>query len=255
MTAPGLRRTIAVELHKLATMRMTFGICAGALGLVATFTLVTLVTAGPEPTDGLPGLAGEDGQRLLLSSGSFAAVAIVVLGILVTAGEHRHRTIVASLLFEPRRGRLLCAKIAVVGAIGLVIGAAASVIAVGVGALGLRSRDIGLDLGGGEVAAIVVGTTCYVGVTAIIGCAVGALVREQVTAVVATLGVIWIADPLISQVVADVGRFGPGGLGKSLTGAPVDDGLSAVSAGIALTVIALLLVLAASRGQRADVFT
>ena len=253
--APGLRRTISVELHKLVTMRMTFWICAAALGVVAFFTLVTLVTAGPEPTDGLPGLAGEEGQRLLVSSGSFAAVAIVVLGILVTAGEYRHRTIVGSLLFEPRRGRLLSAKIAVVAAVGLVIGTAAGAIAVGVAALGLRSRDIGLVLQSGEIAAIVAGTTCYVCVTAVIGCAVGALVREQITAVVATLGVIWIADPLISQVVPAVGRFGPGGLGKSLTGAPVDDGLSAVPAGIALTAIALLLILAAIRGQRADVFT
>lgn len=252
---PGLRRTILVEMHKLGTMRMTGGICAGALGIVVIFTLVTLVTGGPEPTDGLPGLAGEEGQRLLLSSGSFAAVAIVVLGILVTAGEYRHRTIVGSLLFEPRRSRLLWSKIAVVAGISLVIGAVASALAVGVGALGLRSRGIGLDLGSGELAAIIAGTTCYVGVTAVIGCAVGALVREQITAVVATLGVLWIADPLISQVIPQVGRFGPGGLGKSLTGAPVDDGLSAVPAGLALTVIALVLILAALRGQRADVFT
>ncbi len=255
MMRAGLRRTMTVELHKLATTRMTLAICAAALATVTMFALVTVVSAGPAPRDGLPGLAGEEGQRLLLTSGSFAAVAIVVLGVLMTAGEYRHRTVVGSLLLEPRRGRLLGAKIAIGATIGLLIGAAAGAIALGVGLLGLGSRGIALDLTADELAALVAGTACFVCVTAVIGCAVGALVREQVAAVIGTLGVLWIVDPLVSQIIPAVGRYGPGGLGKSLTGAPVDGAPGAGSAGLALGVLALVLVVAALRRQRADVFT
>ena len=195
MMRAGLQRTMTVELHKLATTRMTLAICAAALATVAMFGLVTVVTAGPAARDGLPGLAGEEGQRLLLSSGSFAAIAIVMLGVLTTAGEYRHRTVVGSLLQEPRRGRLLGAKITVGATIGLLIGAVAGGIALCVGLLGLRSRGIALDLTNPELSALVAGTACYVCVTAVIGCAVGELVRQQVAAVLGTLGVLWIADP------------------------------------------------------------
>lgn len=255
MMRPGLRRTMSVELHKLASMRMTFAIGAAALGLVVMFGLVTLVTAGPAPRDGLPGLSGEEGQRLLLSSGSFAAVAIVVLGILVTAGEYRHRTIVGSLLLEPRRGRLLAAKVAIVAAIGVLLGAAAAGIAIGIGLSGLKARGIALELSAGEIGAIAAGTACYASLTAVVGCAAGALVRDQVTAIVATLGVLWIVDPLLSQIVPAIGRYGPGGLGKSLTGAPEDGAPGAVASALLFAAAALVLAVAAARRQRSDVYT
>jgi|GEM_PF-496661 len=255
MSAAGTRRTISVELHKLATMRMSFAICAGALGIVAMFVLVTLVASAPDPRDGLPGLRDEDGQRLLLSSGSFAAIAIVVLGILVTAGEYRHRTIVGSLLIEPRRGRLLWAKIAILAAIGALIGAVAAAMAVGIGLVGLEARGIALRLSTGELAAIAGGTVWHVAVLAIAGTAVGALVREQITAVAATLGVLWIVDPIVSQVIPAIERYGPGGLGKSLTGAPADGAPGAVAAALLLGGGALILIVCALRRQRADVFT
>lgn len=248
-----MRRTIIIELHKIATMRMALAIAAAGLALVALFTLVTLVAAAPTPRDGLPGLSDEDGQRLLLSSGSFAAVALVVLGVLVTAGEYRHRTIIASLLVEPRRARLMWAKVAIVATLGGIVGAAAAGLAIGGGLAGLHARGLSLELSGAELAAIGAGTACYVALLAVIGCAAGALLHEQITAVATTLAVLWILDPLVSQLVPEIERLGPGGLGRSVTGAPVDDSLGATAAALVLAAAALLLVLFAIRRQRGDV--
>jgi hypothetical protein len=248
-----VRRTLNVELHKIATMRMAFAMGAAGLLLVAMFTLVTLVASGSTPRDGLPGLGDGQGQRMLLSGGAFAAITLVVLGVLVTAGEYRHRTIIASLLIEPRRARLLWAKVAIVAALGGLVGAAAAAIAIGGGLAGLRARDLAVELSAGEIVAIAAGTACYVALLAVIGCAVGALLPEQITAVATTLGILWILDPLVSQLVPAIERLGPGGLGKSLTGAPVDGGLGAPAAALALAAAALLLVMAAIRRQQGDV--
>jgi ABC-2 type transport system permease protein len=242
-----------VELLKLRTMPMAFGLAGTAGALALLFAVVTVAASGAGPEAGLPGLAGEDGQRLLLSSGAFAAVPLLVLGVLATAGEYRHGTIVTSLLLEPRRELLLLAKAVVLAALGLAIGAAGALLAIVGGLAGLEARGIPLVLAIGELAAIAAGTAVHGAIMAVIGIGIGALVREQLVAVVAALVLLYVAEPLTAQLVSPVGRFGPGALAKSLTGAPPAGAPGAAPAGLLLAAGALLVLAAALRRQRDDV--
>lgn len=244
---------MTVELLKLRTTPMAAGLAAAAGGLALLFTVVTVAASGTVAEADLPGLGGADGQRLLLSSGAFAAIPLLVLGVLATAGEYRHGTVVTSLLLEPRRERLLAVKAAVLATLGLAIGAAAALLAIAGGLAGLEARGISLALSIGELAAIAAGTAVHGAVMAVLGVGVGALVREQVVAVVAPLIVLYVAEPLIAQLMSEVERRGPGALAKSLTGAPAAGAPGPALAGLLLGAVALLVLLAALRRQRDDV--
>jgi ABC-2 type transport system permease protein len=244
---------MTVELLKLRTMPMAAGLAAtaGALPLLLAVVTTAASTAGPE--GGLAGLGSEEGQRLVLSSGAFAAIPLVVLGVLATAGEYRHGTVVTTLLVEPRRELLVLVKAAVIAACGLAIGAAGAVLAVGGGLAGLEARGIPLVPTTGEVAAIAVGTALYGAIMAVVGAAVGALTRDQLLAAIATLVLLYAVEPLIGQLVSEVGRFGPGALAKSLTGAPPSGAPGALPAGLLLAAATAGLLVAALRRQRRDV--
>ena len=109
-----LGRLVVAELHKLTTTRAPRWVAASAVGM----TLLAL--SGAVASGGIPEetMATPDGVRLVLGHGGLAAILALVLGVLATASEHRHGTVVDTLLSEPRRGLVLTAKgtaLAVVG--------------------------------------------------------------------------------------------------------------------------------------------
>lgn len=248
-----MRRTLIIELLKLRTMPVTFGLVAVAAGLALLFAVVTVTAAGTGPEAGLPGLGSEVGQRLLLSSGAFAAIPLLALGVLATAGEYRYGTIVTSLLVEPRRERQLLAKAVVLAVLGLGVGALGALVAIGVGLAGLEGRGVPLVLTIGAVSAIAAGTAVHGAIMAVIGVGVGALVRQQVMAVGGTLTLLYVVEPLTAQVVSEVGRFGPGAMAKSLTGAPPAGAPGPALAALLLGLAALLILAGALRRQGDDV--
>jgi hypothetical protein len=136
---------------------------------------------------------------------------LLLWGLVGAAGEYRHRTAAPAALVARRdRGTLLLARMGAYALTGLVIGALMTVVAVGLG-LPLLGRQPGADLTFGDVTAVVAGNLVAFVLSAIIGAALGALIRSPVVGVVVLLIVNFAVIPLIGGVQEATANYTPFG--------------------------------------------
>jgi ABC-type transport system involved in multi-copper enzyme maturation permease subunit len=97
---------VNAEVLKIRTTRTTIGIVLAMVALTLLFTLLSgLLTKTPS-------LTSTEDQRGLLSVGGLAGVFSALAGIMLVTSEYRHGTIRPTLLFNPRRSRIVGAKLA-----------------------------------------------------------------------------------------------------------------------------------------------
>ena len=157
----------------------------------------------------------------MIGISGFAQVFALLLGIISVTSEFRHGTITPSLLVVPDRVRLTLAKLGAALIVGLVLGLVATGLSALVGSLILNARDIANQLSGSDVAKMIAGGTIATALYAALGVGVGALVRNQVGAVVGSLVYLFVFEQLltIAKPLRDpVAKYGFGGVGNGLTG-------------------------------------
>ncbi|MFD6423843.1 ABC transporter permease subunit [Streptomyces sp. NPDC060198] len=125
-------------------------------------------------------------------------LAMVVFGVLVVGTEYSSGMIRTSLAAVPRRGTLLFSKIAVAGALALVVGLVTSFVAFLLGQALLG--DHGTDLGADNVLRAVVGGGLYMGLIAVFSMGVAAMLRSSML----SLGILMPFFFLVSQILSSV---------------------------------------------------
>jgi ABC-2 type transport system permease protein len=203
---------LRAEARKVLTTRSTL-IIAGFVILYPALSVLPAVLAAQEPTVDRGTIL-----QVLRGGADVLTVAALLLGILAVAGEHRHGTIVPSLLVSPRRGRFLAAKLGSQAALAVVLALAASAVGLITGTAYLATRDVSVDLLSSDVVVTVLAVTLVVTLYAVIGAAVGALAKNQTAAVAGTLIWVFAVENAIPLVVGDPGlkRWLPGGLSDRL---------------------------------------
>lgn len=144
----------------------------------------------------------------------------LIMGSLLVTTEFRHHTITETLLVQPARGAMLGAKLVVAAVVGLAYGVVGTA-AVLVGAaplLGLRGDGAGL--GNHRVLAVLTMSILVLGIWAGLGAAFGALVRNQVAAIIAIVAFTQFVEPIARIGLAAVGPLAPSA--KFLPGAAAD---------------------------------
>jgi ABC-2 type transport system permease protein len=208
-------RLIRAEALKLFTTRTVSMIVLGAFVIMA-IAAGALVGAGTfGPTD----------QPLAdaLAIASLAQTFAVVIGVLVVTGEFRYGTITAALLITPRRLPLLTAKVITCFVAGLAFGligfGGVTAIAVPI----LHMRGIAVHTSGSHIAAMIIGGSIATALAAALGVGIGAVVRNQAGAIVATLAVLYAIEPLLT-ILPGVGNaistYGVAGLSSAASGTP-----------------------------------
>jgi ABC-2 type transport system permease protein len=212
-----MNRLIGSEVTKLRTTRTFYGVTLGALGLVVLISLIASL-AGDFKGQDRPGAD-------LMGIAGIVQLFTLVLGILAVSTEYRHGTITPSLLVVPDRARLVLAKLAAHLVAGLIIG----LLAYGLNALIvlpiLGARDVDTMLEGSELVKIIVGGSIAAALFAGLGVGLGALVRNQVGAIVGALAYVFVIEPLIGIIpgVDDVvAKWGLGGLSDALAAGTSD---------------------------------
>ncbi len=187
--------------------------------------------------------------QLLRGGADVLAIAALLLGILAAAGEHRHGTIVPSLLAAPRRRRFLTAKLGSQAALALVLSLGVGAVGLVAGTSYLVSRGVRVDVRSSDVLTTVAATVVVAVLYAVAGGAVGALVRNQTAAVAGALLWVFVVENAIPLVLRRPGlkRWLPGGLSDRLlqVADPTVGGGRAVLALVGLAAVAAVLAGAA----------
>jgi ABC-2 type transport system permease protein len=201
---------LQAELLKLRTTRTFVALTGFAVG--SSVLIAVLVAILTDPT--------RDSVMVDVYASDTSSFLILVLAVVGISGEWRHRTITSSLLAAPDRLRFLVAKTIAFATAGLIL---SLVVAITVGAAGtvtLLARDMPLpelsellgQVGRNAVLAALLGA---------FGVAIGALVRNQIAAVVSLLVLSSVVEPLVQTLAPHVGRYGPlGALSVSAAGLP-----------------------------------
>ncbi len=202
-------RLVRGELFKLRSTPSSWWLFGAALAAVSFGVVLTLALAQVRP--------GDDVRSLLTFAGTGGLVAILA-GVVSTAGEHRHRTIVATALAAPRRIPAYLAQVASLGIWGLLLGVAAAALTTAISLPWLAAKGIALDVSAAQFTAIYLGAIAYTAGSAALGAGVGALARNQVAAAAAVFVYLAIIDPTLAALVPAYGRFSLTALGIALSG-------------------------------------
>lgn len=226
-----MKTLLPIELYKLRTTPAAWVSLVVTLGLALTATAVNILV---DEATHLP-LGSTDHVNKSLSSASLTSMVMLALGVLVIAGEYRHRTIMQTYLGQPRRGLVLAAKLVAAGVIGAVLGALTFGLTyleavVLYGSRGVHSLPI-------DLAQLWVGATLASALYGLLGVALGALTRNTVAAIVG--GIAWamvIEAGILVNVVPDLAKWLPTGAATALT-TTSESGGALLAPGVAAAVL------------------
>ncbi len=204
---------VRAELQKLRTVRLPLWLLLTTLALVLLGVLATVLTAGLE---GAP-LELEDPELLArtVASASGGNIVVLILGIMTLTQEFRFGTATPSFLVTPRRGRVLVAKLVAVAITGALFAVISAVLAVALGAALIAVRG-GTPTWDSAVVQVLLGVMLVMVLYGPIGIALGALVRNQIAAVVGSLAWFFIFEQLLVALLPSVGRWTPGGASSAV---------------------------------------
>jgi len=200
------------ELAKLLSTRTIRWVIAAELVLIA------LAESGAVESGALSStkLATAAGMRALLVHGGLAAVMSLIIGVTISAGEYRHGTIADTFLSTPRRTPVLLAKFWIAAIAGLVAGVLSSVAALTTALIWYSVKGISYGASDGTVVRALVGVTAWHLLYAVIGVALGALIRAQSAAIVAAVVWIFIAETAVAGLAVSLGRWLPATAARGL---------------------------------------
>ena len=205
---------LRAELLKVRSTRTTAGLLLATLGLVA----LTVVSEVPQVGAAQGPLSLDDPDLLadvVATCFGVPQLPMVLYGTLAFTQEFRYGTITSTYLGEPRRIRLLVAKWLALALVSVVVTTATLALSVPATSALIRSRDGDVTLAGHFWGVVVIG---YVVLAAygVIGVAIGALVRNQVAAVVGVIVWMTAIEFTVIPSFPDVGRWMPLGATSSL---------------------------------------
>jgi ABC-2 type transport system permease protein len=233
---------VAAEWVKLRTTRLLHGTIPLAVLLSFAAVAGEVVAA-----DGVRSLESSDGVGHVLAVTGTGALVVLVVGIVVSAGEYRHGTIADTFLTEPQRRRVLAAKLAVAAGLGLAVGAISAAASVGIAGLLYRAEGATFPFGDGSVWLTLAGALVYNALFAVVGVALGALVRNQVLAVALALAWFAVVEHTLVNLAPDVGRWLPVAAGQAIVRTPLENLLSPLAGVAVLAAYAAALAVAALR--------
>jgi ABC-2 type transport system permease protein len=233
---------VSSELFKMRTTRTFYALMIASLALVLLPTIPVAAFVKFTDTD-------RPTEVLLFFCGGLVQTFALLIGVMAVTAEFRHGTITPSLLVAPERIRLMGAKLLASLVLGLIVGIIATGLIVAIVGVFASARDFANP---GDKLAMLVGGTLTTALYAALGVGIGALVRNQVGAVVGSLVYIFVLEPLIGAVftLSDaldgiMPRYSLGAVSNALSHVNPDDStdlLAQVPGGLLLALYAAIFL-------------
>ncbi|MFC4943964.1 hypothetical protein [Pseudonocardia sp. GCM10023141] len=205
---------VRAELAKIRTLRSTWVLVALAAVFCAGWTTSAVLVFDATPQ--AVALPAAERLAAIYRMGQQGYLAALLLGVFGMTGEYRHQTITWTFLQSPVRRRVLVAKAAAHALFGLGIGLLGVAVTTGTAAVLLSSA--GRVVFTAQVPAILAGCVLSTAGYALLGLAIGTLVRNQAAAVAVAFGWFYYGEYLLAAFLPVVGRWLPTGAAKALIG-------------------------------------
>ena len=228
-----LLASFRAEFLKIVTLKMWWVLLLVLSGYVGfTAGLLAAVFGGLGDQLGQAGNAPAIPEALLPPvifsvASSVGYVFPLLFGTLSTTGEFRHQTLTPTFLATPHRGVVLLAKLKVSALFGALYGVVGLLTTVGIGTSILAATGHATGLAESDTWALFARTVLAMALWAIIGVGVGAMIPNQVAAIVVVLAFTQFVEPILRAVsafadwAAQIGRFLPGAASDALVGSSV----------------------------------
>jgi ABC-2 type transport system permease protein len=228
-------RLFASELLKLRTVRTTWLMLGIGLLVEALFAGLYVGLASLQEIGPIREVQTGTGLLMLM---------LLVFGVLAITTEFRHGTASTTFLAAPRRYPVLAAKLGAVLAAGLLAGLA-YVAVNGALALSLFSSREGNLPPLGEIVSVYAGVVVSFALLCAFGLGVGAIVRNQIGAIIAALAFFFVLSPLPELLPGNIGDYFPAQAIGSLHDLPeaTEEGLGQLAGGLVLATWSAALVL------------
>ena len=204
------------ELLKLTTTRMVYGFLGALLLIVAIANVATIASGQKSSFD-------EENQAGMFGAAASGIIFVLLLGVMLMAGEFRHGTITQTLLITPSRWKVLATKLVAGAVVGFAFGAIAVLFSLVIAAPLLELKGVDIILGD-QAAQLVLGTILATTLCAMLGVGLGSLIRNQVVAIVVVFATLLIVEQIVTASTEsrwpEIPKYFPG----HATAAVVDPG-------------------------------
>jgi ABC-2 type transport system permease protein len=216
---------VRAEWTKLFTTRVWIGLLLGSCVLVGGITALQVGLAGVRGGNGqqgVPPVTDPSFTRGAFGQVTQAAVLVLILGVIGMTQEYRHRTATPTFLTTPRRGRVVLAKLVAYALAAVPFAVVMAAVDLLVLEIYARARGAGPSLTGDNLQVLAYGGLALV-IYAVIGVGVGALLRNQVGAIVSALVYLFVVETAIAAIPASSSAYQwlPGGAARAMTSTDV----------------------------------
>jgi ABC-2 type transport system permease protein len=208
-----MNHLIRAELLKLRSIRTFWGTVAAMLALVPLSVAVAMHGGSDDPS-----LSSGEGFRNVIAAPSTSGILMVLIGIMVMAGEFRNNTVTSTFLTTPKRTRVVGAKLAAASIVGVVLGSVALLVDLAIALPWLSQRHVDLASHGSDIATVAAGGIALTAIGGLVGVGIGSMLTNQTLAITATL--IWTlaVENLLASFVSGIGRWSLGGVASGISG-------------------------------------
>lgn len=198
-------RLIRAELLKLRSTQVWFWLLLGTLAIAALFVIGPLASSG--------GITSASDVPDIFIASSNTYLLVFVLGVLGVTTEFRYQTITPTLLQTPSRWAVVTSKMITYALLGVLYAAAAVILQLVIAVPWLAAKNIDVDWVGGAVRHDIIGIFGVLALFGIVGLGIGALLKNQIVAVVMGVIFLLVLQNIVSAIpgVKTVFPYLPGG--------------------------------------------
>jgi ABC-2 type transport system permease protein len=211
---------VRAEWTKLFTTRVWIGLLLGACLIVAGFSALTTGFAGVTQNgqQASAPVGTPEFERAAFGVGASASVLLLILGIIGMTQEYRHRTATPTFLTEPRRGRVIIGKLIAYALVAVPFALLILAVNVLVVEIYAGARGAAPSLNADNLQTLVSAGLVLI-VYSVIGVGIGALLRNQVGAIVGSLVYLFVVESIFAAIPAlqSAYKWLPGGAAQAIT--------------------------------------